>query len=561
VKQKLSIRRMRQHPDLEQLKRQSKELLAAFRVADAAAVNEVNACYDDPQRATFALHDAQLVIARSYGFDSWPKLKAYVDGVTIGRLVEAVRIGDIESVRTMLKARPELANMAVSYGDEHRAIHYAVMHREPEITRLLMRKGANARAGIHPHRNATSAWTLARERGYDDIVVIIQEEEKRRAKPADEPIIAPAVELDDAERTAVANGDLQWLRSCLVEGKLANHVRWNDGGLLTVAVRNNRAEVLRFLLDECKFDPDERVSGGEGDWVAYSQGYPLWNAAAMGLSEIANLLLDRGANPNVHVDSSGSAVHSAYSHKQWEMVELLRARGGFVTADTAALYRETQLARRILVDEERGVFPRNATFTEGSLVEDLLRFGGDGGAAEIVRMALERVDWPRNDVRWFRMLASPLSFWHHIPWLHAGNKDLDRSGYLECFRLVLSACDANVVGSFGRTILHEIAAMGDWITEDEVTAFGRVALEAGARTDYRDDILKSTPLAWACRWGRIKLVRLLMKHGAVPEEKDAETWAQPLAWARKMGHNEIVSVLILQSGSMGDKGTASQLSG
>ena len=162
-------------------------------------------------------------------------------------------------------------------------------------------------------------------------------------------------------------------------------------------------------------------------------------------------------------------------------------------------------------------------------------------------MALERVDWSRNDVRWFRMLESPLSFWHHIPWLHAGNKDLDRSGYLECFRLVLSACDANVVGSFGRSILHEIAAMGDWITEDEVTAFGRAALEAGARADYRDDILKSTPLGWACRWGRIKLVRLLMEHGAVPEEKDAETWAQPLAWARKMGHNEIVSALIQQS--------------
>jgi hypothetical protein len=28
-----------------------------------------------------------------------------------------------------------------------------------------------------------------------------------------------------------------------------------------------------LLLDECKFDTDERVSGGEGDWVAYSQGH------------------------------------------------------------------------------------------------------------------------------------------------------------------------------------------------------------------------------------------------------------------------------------------------
>jgi hypothetical protein len=405
MKQKLSIRRMRQHPDLEQLKRQSKELLAAFRAADAAAVNEITAFYDDPQHATFALHDAQLVIARSYGFDSWSKLKAYVDGVTIRRLVEAVSNGDIERVRAMLKARPELANMAVSYGDEHRAIHYAAMHRQPEITCLLMRKGANARAGIHPHRDATSAWTLARERGYDDIVAIIEEEENRKAKPAHELTIAPAMELDNAERTAVANGDLQWLRSSLAEGKLANQVRWSDGGLLTVAVRNNRPEVLQFLLDECKFDPDERVSGGEGDWVAYSQGHPLWNAAAMGLSEIANLLLDRGANPNVHVDSSGSPVHSAYSHKQWKMVDLLRARGGFVTADTAALYRETELARQILADEERGTFPRNITLTEGSLVEDLLRFGGDGGATEIVRMALARVDWPRTDVRWFRMLA------------------------------------------------------------------------------------------------------------------------------------------------------------
>jgi len=546
MKQKLSIRRMRQHPDLEQLKRQSKELLAAFRAADTAAVNEITAFYDDPQPATFALHDAQLVIARSYGFDSWPKLKAYVDGVTIRRLVEAVSNGDIERVRAMLKARPELANMAVSYGDEHRAIHYAAMHRQPEITRLLMRKGANARAGIDPHRDATSAWTLARERGYDDIVAIIEEEENRKAKPAHESTIAPAMELDNAERTAVANGDLQWLRSSLAEDKLANQVRWSDGGLLTVAVRNNRPEVLQFLLDECKFDPDERVSGGEGDWVAYSQGHPLWNAAAMGLSEIANLLLDRGANPNVHVDSSGSPVHSAYSHKQWKMVDLLRARGGFVTADTAALYRETELARQILADEERGTFPRNITLTEGSLVEDLLRFGGDGGATEIVRMALARVDWPRNDVRWFRMLAAPLNFWHHIPWLQAGNKELDRNGYLECFRLVLGACDANIVGSFGRTILHEIAAMGDWITEDEVIAFGRAALEAGARSGGRDDILKSTPLGWACRWGRIKLVRLLMEHGAVLEEKDAESWAQPLAWARKMGHNEIISMLSQQ---------------
>src|SRR5579872_578350 len=98
VKQKLPTRRMREQPDLEQLKRQAKQLLSAFRAGDSAAIESVNAHYDNAQAAAFALHDAQLVIARSYGFDSWPKLKAYVDGVTIGRLVEAVRAGDIERV-------------------------------------------------------------------------------------------------------------------------------------------------------------------------------------------------------------------------------------------------------------------------------------------------------------------------------------------------------------------------------------------------------------------------------------------------------------------------------
>jgi ankyrin repeat protein len=248
---------------------------------------------------------------------------------------------------------------------------------------------------------------------------------------------------------------------------------------------------------------------------------------------MAELLLDRGANPNVHVDSSGSSVYSAYSHKQWHMVELLRSRGGIATADTAPLYRQTDLAREILA----------ANPGDEPIVKDLLRFGADGGAVEIVRMALTHIDWPRDHASWFRMLSSPLAFWHHIPWLYAGNKDLDREGYLACFRLILEACDVNVTGGFGRTILHEIAAMADWITDDEVEAFARAALDAGARMDRRDAILKSTPLGWACRWGRAPLVKLLIDHGADPEETDSEPWARPRAWALKMGHDRILPLL------------------
>src|SRR4051794_27281381 len=93
-------------PDLDQLKRQAKELLAAFRAGDASAVVEARARYRDADPETFALHDAQLVLARSYGFDSWPKLRAYVDGVTVRRLVEAVRVNDFATVEALLERRP-----------------------------------------------------------------------------------------------------------------------------------------------------------------------------------------------------------------------------------------------------------------------------------------------------------------------------------------------------------------------------------------------------------------------------------------------------------------------
>ncbi len=97
---------MRARPDLHQLKRQAKELLEAFRASEFDAVAEVYRHSRDADPTTFALHDAQLVIARAYGFESWPKLNAYMDGVTVAGLADAVCGGDTAKVRAMLAARP-----------------------------------------------------------------------------------------------------------------------------------------------------------------------------------------------------------------------------------------------------------------------------------------------------------------------------------------------------------------------------------------------------------------------------------------------------------------------
>jgi len=196
----------------------------------------------------------------------------------------------------------------------------------------------------------------------------------------------------------------------------------------------------------------------------------------------------------------------------------------------------------MLADDARGALAAEISPAK-PLAEELLHFGAGGGDPEIVRMALERIVWPRDDTRWFRVLAEPLSFWHHIPWLYAGNRDFDRATYLQCFRLILERCDPNVIGGFRRTALHEVAAMGEHVTEEEAAAFARALLHAGARMDVRDEILKSTPLGWACRWGRAGVVQAMLESGADPLEVDAEPWARPKAWAEKMGHHELVKII------------------
>jgi len=80
-------------PSLEQQKKQARELLAALRNRDPAARERFRAHHPrfaelsdaELQARSPALHDAQLVIAREYGFASWPKLKAHIDTAVAAR--------------------------------------------------------------------------------------------------------------------------------------------------------------------------------------------------------------------------------------------------------------------------------------------------------------------------------------------------------------------------------------------------------------------------------------------------------------------------------------------
>ena len=96
-------RRLPQKPNLDQLRKQAKDLLDLYRSGDAGALS------GGPGNSSGALiprrlhcNDAQRVLARAYGFESWTRLKAFVEGATVRRLADAVQAGDLSQVRVLL---------------------------------------------------------------------------------------------------------------------------------------------------------------------------------------------------------------------------------------------------------------------------------------------------------------------------------------------------------------------------------------------------------------------------------------------------------------------------
>jgi len=67
-------------PDLENFRRQARKLQRAARSGDPAALDLLAQHHPDPVEPSWLpLRAAQLVVARAYGFSSWPRLRRYLD--------------------------------------------------------------------------------------------------------------------------------------------------------------------------------------------------------------------------------------------------------------------------------------------------------------------------------------------------------------------------------------------------------------------------------------------------------------------------------------------------
>ena len=241
-------RAMRETPDIDQLKRQARELLEAYRAQSPDAVIEVSARHRTATPETFALHDAQFVLARSYGFESWPKLKAAVEGVTTKQLHEAVQKSDLGAVRALLARRPEIVDLLREgpSGFEIRAIHIAVMARDVEMTRLLLEAGADTRDGIWPNRDATGPRTIAEDRGYDEIVALMTAQEEKRGARSVNVLDDGVRRLSDAMMTGGEEAVIAVFES---EPGLAGMCPPDGVTMLHRAAQYGLLRVAKWLLD------------------------------------------------------------------------------------------------------------------------------------------------------------------------------------------------------------------------------------------------------------------------------------------------------------------------
>jgi hypothetical protein len=136
----MPIRRLPVRPDLNQLKRQAKDLLRAFHAGDPDAVADLIEFHPgkiNPAEARLA--DAQHVLARSYQAKSWPRLVHAV------QLATAIWVDDADTVRDLVTQNPSLLREHVLIRTDSNwgpPMTYAANLGRNQIIQLLYRLGA-----------------------------------------------------------------------------------------------------------------------------------------------------------------------------------------------------------------------------------------------------------------------------------------------------------------------------------------------------------------------------------------------------------------------------------
>jgi ankyrin repeat protein len=282
-------------PNLEWLRKAAKHRLAELRRNTREA----------------KLADAQLDIAKQYGFSSWRALKTHIDSLTVeGQLLEAARKGNVSKLIKLLDAHPEkLDTRDKPYG--HTLLHLSAHKGHLRAVDLLLARGIDPNVRENGDNTYPMHWAAAA--GNLDVV--------RRLADAGGDVVGSgddhALEVigwatgwdgcdDDAHR-AVAD--------FLVSRGARHHI------YSAIAVHDD--QLIRRLVAE---DPSElsRAQSRNEDFRL-----PLHFAVQKGLPRIVKLLLDLGADPFA-TDGSGftASAYATAPDVDRSLMEAIRDRTG-----------------------------------------------------------------------------------------------------------------------------------------------------------------------------------------------------------------------------------------
>ena len=271
--------------NLEHLKNEAKQRLKEMRSHNPAV----------------RIYEAQLLVARDYGFPSWRNMKSYVDALNdVGqRLINAIRDNDLKTIREVLDRHPELVKANTEI--DHRALmpvdykgapaktrgmltlqllHLAIVQGNGEVLRLLIERGADVNA-----RNADGRLPLhdCFELNHDDFTKILLE-----AGAVVDVCAAAAYGMNDQLREILAS-----------HPEDANDLHTGNSPLGWAAY-GHQPESARILLRR----------GAIVDCRPYDAR--AWGPAAMVASKnVARVLLEHGADPNWRDEGGNTPIHCA----------------------------------------------------------------------------------------------------------------------------------------------------------------------------------------------------------------------------------------------------------
>jgi ankyrin repeat protein len=449
------------HPDLAQQKKQAKELLKSFAAGDAEARARVRAVLPDKQPITLA--DAQLVLAREYGFASWAALKRQVDSQeneknTEARLRDAFHRRDAAAVRRLFKQHPDLRariDEPVFGFNSPAIVAYA---NDVAMVDVLLQLGANPNrrsdwwaGGFHALHSATGA---AAERLIAGGAV---------------PDACAAANLDDPEL----------LSRLIREDPARVHERGGDG---QTPLHFARSRAVVDLLLDAGADIDAR----DVDHRSTPAQWMLDRRRGAGRFELARYLVERGASTDIFLAAALGLTERARTmlESNPNLLDLRTGQGDYGEKPPSSyhIYFWTVGANRSPLDVA-------AQFEQSETLETLLAF-----ASPLQRLLaacrLGDAERARTLVREHPGLIASMGAEHH-----RAISDAASNGAAQAVALMLElGFDPRTPGRDSGTPLHVAA----WEGSAETVAALLRHPDAQALVSIRDTRYNATPLGWCC---------------------------------------------------------------